>query len=262
MSMLRTLKILIQQLGFNPRQTVNSLRSVPWYIRNYRLLKKDLQKTGQPFAVESFYPALEDRFDTAGSTPLHYFFLDLHVAGLINRNNPVHHVDIGSRLDGFVAHVAAFRKIEVFDFRPLTVPIPNVTFTRADLTQQDFPFADYCDSVSCLHAIEHFGLGRYGDPVDSEGHIKGLNNIYKLLKPGGTFYFATPVGPQRIEFDAHRVFSLAYLLSLFEKSYELVSFSWIDDQNKYFPSHKLTGQDIENNLNCRYGCGIFELRKL
>lgn len=262
MSWGRTIKILIQQLGFNPRKTINSLRSVPYYIRNYNSLKSDLQRTGQPFRIESFYPALEDRFDTAGSTPLHYFFLDLHVAGLIHKNNPSHHVDIGSRLDGFVAHVASFRNIEVFDFRPLDVAIPNVTFTQADLTRPDFPFDEYCDSVSCLHAIEHFGLGRYGDPIDAEGHLKGFNNIYKLLKSGGRFYFATPIGNQRIEFDAHRVFSINYLLSLIDRKYDIVSFSYIDDENTYFPDHKLSHDDLETNLHCRYGCGIFELRKL
>jgi hypothetical protein len=32
----------------------------------------------------------------------------------------------------------------------------------------------YCDSLSCLHALEHFGLGRYGDPIDPRGHEKGI----------------------------------------------------------------------------------------
>jgi hypothetical protein len=35
----------------------------------------------------------------------------------IHKLNPVRHIDIGSRIDGFVANVAAFRKIEVLDVR-------------------------------------------------------------------------------------------------------------------------------------------------
>ena len=72
--------------------------------------------------------------------------------------------------------------------------------------------AESTDSLSCLHALEHFGLGRYGDPVDYDGYLKGFDNLYRILKPGGRLYFSVPMGPQRIEFDAHRVFSMAYLL--------------------------------------------------
>jgi len=37
-------------------------------------------------------------------------------------------VDIGSRVDGFVAHVASFREIEVFDVRPISAQIPASSF--------------------------------------------------------------------------------------------------------------------------------------
>lgn len=262
MSLLRTIKQLIYQLGINPVKGFNSLRSLPYYVKNYFRFSQSLKATGQPFPITSFYPALEDRFDTAGSIPLHYFYLDLHVARRIHTNNPQLHVDIGSRLDGFCAMVASFRKLEIFDIRKLDSRIPNITFRQADFMADEVPCREYCDSISCLHAIEHFGLGRYGDTVDADGHIKGLNNIYTLLKPGGTFYFATPIGPQRVEFDAHRVFSISYLLSLFRDRYTLLSFSYINDANEYFENHTLSQKDIEDNLHCTYGCGIFELRKL
>jgi SAM-dependent methyltransferase len=261
MSVARTVKSLVRQMGVDPVQAVRSLRSVPSYLRNYRAFKRDLERTGQPFSISSLHPSLGDRFDAAGSIPLHYFFMDLHVARLVHRNNPSHHIDVGSRLDGFVSMVASFREIEVFDIRPLSARVPNVTFTRADLTGAGFPLREYCDSLSCLHALEHFGLGRYGDPVDARGHLKGLENMHALLKPGGTFYLATVIGPQRIEFDAHRVFSLGYLRSLLDERYELVSFAYVDDSNAYHPGHALSEEDISRNLGCTYGCGIYELRK-
>jgi len=68
--------------------------------------------------------------------------------------------------------------------------------------------------------MEHFGLGRYGDPVNYDGYLLGLNNLYQILKIGGKLYFSVPIGPQRIEFDAHRVFSLSYLLELFYGKYK------------------------------------------
>ena len=54
---------------------------------------------------------------------------------------------------------------------------PNSERVSAKLTRNS-------DSISCLHAIEHFGLGRYGDPVDVLGHVKALDNIRKALTPG------------------------------------------------------------------------------
>ena len=55
--------------------------------------------------------------------------------------------------------------------------------------QLDDSFIEYCDSISSLHAIEHFGLGRYGDPIDYYGHIKAISNITKMLKKMGPYTF-------------------------------------------------------------------------
>ena len=118
-----------------------------------------------------------------------------------------------------------------------------------------------CDSVSSLHAIEHFGLGRYGDPVDYFGHLKALKNITKMLQPGGVFYFSTPIGEQRIEFNAHRVFSVQYLLDVFKNDYTLKRFSYIDDDGGFFEDVTLTDAVISDNCGCVWGCGVFELQK-
>jgi SAM-dependent methyltransferase len=88
-----------------------------------------------------------------------------------------------------------------------------------------------------------------------------LKSIFKILKSGGRFYFSTPIGPQRIEFNAHRVFSLHYLLELFKDDYELMSFSYVDDAGDLHENQTLTDQHIKSNFNCHYGCGIFELKK-
>jgi hypothetical protein len=104
-------------------------------------------------------------------------------------------------------------------------------------------------------------LGRYGDPIDAEGHLKGLNNIYEMLQRGGTFYFSVPIGPQRVEFNAHRVFSLRYLLDYFDSKYHLESFSYVNDVGRLHSKIYLTAEDISNNCNCQYGCGIFILKK-
>lgn len=104
-------------------------------------------------------------------------------------------------MDGFVAHVASSRECEVFDVRPISAEVLGVLFRQADLMNPDsLPItngAGYCDSLSCLHAIERFGLGRYGDPINPLGYQRGLSNTAKLLQPGGTFYLSTPIGQER-----------------------------------------------------------------
>jgi hypothetical protein len=84
-----------------------------------------------------------------------------------------------------------------------------VVFRQADLMDTaSLPTTveGYCDSLSCLHAIEHFGLGRYGDPVNPEGYQHGISNMAQLLQHRGTFYLSTPIGQERVEFNANWVF--------------------------------------------------------
>ena len=45
--------------------------------------------------------------------------------------------------------------------------------------------------VSCLHTLEHIGLGRYGDPIDPDGRIKGLSSFASLVKPGAGVAFCS-----------------------------------------------------------------------
>ncbi len=209
------------------------------------------------------YPCLGERFSESGSAKGHYFHQDLLVARRIFLNNPQIHFDVGSRIDGFVAHVASFRKIFVFDIRPLTSNITNVDFLQGDLMAKvPERFKNYCDSLSCLHAVEHFGLGRYGDPIRSNGYLVGLDNLYQLLKSNGKFYFSVPIGPQRIEFNAHRVFSLKYLLEIIKGKFRIELFSYVDDNGDLHENVALADDFIDNNCGCIYGCGIFEMTKV
>ena len=237
------------------------LRHLPAFLKSYQQIKSQAKQSGAAFPFGKLYPCLEDAENESGVASGHYFHQDLLVAGRVYANNPVKHVDIGSRIDGFVAHVASFRKIEVFDIRELSNTIPNINFRRFDLIDSNFSLRDYCDSLSCLHALEHFGLGRYGDEINYEGHLIGWENIYKTLKKGGKLYFSVPIGPQRIEFNAHRVFSVKYLLDLIGNKYKVDSFSYVDDKGDLCSNVSLEKSRVDNNFSCNYGCGIFELSK-
>lgn len=94
------------------------------------------------------------------------------------------------------------------------------------------------------------------------GHIKTIKDIWKCLKSVGVFYFSVPIGPQRIEFNAHRVFSISYLLDMLGEKYNLVSFSFVDDAGDLILNQPINkSEEVNSNFGCVHGCGIFELRK-
>lgn len=71
--------------------------------------------------------------DNAGTNKRHYFYQDLLVANLIHKSNPICHIDIGSRVDGFVAHIDVFRDIKVLDIRHLEPSVhSNNKFSMLD----------------------------------------------------------------------------------------------------------------------------------
>jgi hypothetical protein len=250
-------------LGIDLRKTVVFARGLPWYMRDYLAMRRQRQLSTLKFALGKPYPCLGERAGDSGSARGHYFHQDLLVASRIFANKPDVHLDVGSRIDGFVAHVASFREIQVVDIRPLVSRIPNVVFRQADfMSPLPADLLACCDSLSCLHAIEHFGLGRYGDPVRYDGYIRGLDNLYRTLKPSGKLYLSAPIGPQRIEFNAHRIFSVAHLMECCAGRFRIDRFSFVDDEGLLHDDVPLEEERVRDSFGCTHGCGIFEMTKL
>jgi hypothetical protein len=157
--------------GIDPPKLVFAVRGFPIVLKEYFVLKKQNERMGLNWNVKFSVPCIYDRYDPSGTTSGHYFYQDLLVAQKVFMRQPIKHVDVGSRVDGFVAHVSAFRPIEVFDIRPQDAKNQNMLFRQCDLMSLPTQYVDYCDSLSCLHALEHFGLGRYGEPIDINDSI-------------------------------------------------------------------------------------------
>ncbi len=245
-------------IGINPIKLLNSFRGLPSFIKEYIAFKKSMDKS---FGFK-LYPILDDKYQQGGVASGHYFHQDLLVAQMIYEANPTRHIDIGSRVDGFISHLATFREVEIIDIREVQSTTPNIKFLQANMIDMKEELYESCESLSSLHALEHFGLGRYGDPIDVNGHLKGFENMYNILKPNGIFYFSVPIGRLRVEFNAHRVFSIEYLLGMFKDKFEVVSFSYVDDTGDLHKKVELNEQNIKDSFGCNYGCGIFELRKI
>jgi hypothetical protein len=75
--------------------------------------------------------------------------------------------------------------VEVFDIHPLNANIENVKFTQWDITHHNPTLNDLAECVSCLHTLEHIGLGRYGDKLDPDGWKKAFKSLVDLVAQGG-----------------------------------------------------------------------------
>lgn len=204
-----------------------------------------------------------DFYESAGVASGHYFHQDLYMASKIFQANPQDHYDIGSRIDGFVAHLAVFTKVTIFDIRLLQTSAKNIEFHQLDvMDRSQVNNLPRISSLSCLHTVEHFGLGRYKDPVDFDGWINGLRNMTSLLLPGGLFYFSTPVSSrQRIEFNAHRVFNPSSLTNILLQDFEIVEMSIVRDSGEIEIEVNFLSQEFISSFDDDYACGMWVLKK-
>lgn len=246
--------------GLNPKKFVRSCLLFPGFVKGMREFKRQIKTSGQTFYWGSLEPCLYDRRTASGRGAGAYFAQDLLVARRIFSANPRRHIDVGSRVDGFVAHVASFREIEVIDIRPPPGSIDGITYVQMDMMGTvPAELRQCCDSLSCLHALEHFGLGRYGDPICFNGHLKGLDNLRLLLRKGGRLYLSMPIGGQRINFNCHRVFAVSSLLGMVKQGFEIQVFSYIDDNGRLHKNVELNSDSVEANFGCNCGCAVIEL---
>lgn len=189
-----------------------------------------------------------------------YFWQDQFVAKEILKINPIRHIDVGSRIDGFVSILSCYRNVEVFDIRPLPYSISNVIFHQADISNLNQKFFNIADCVTSLHALEHIGLGRYGDQIDVEGWKKGLQGLSYLLRQGGLLWLSVPVGKERIYFNAHRIFCPTQIIDYAKcLNLSILKYYYLVDDN--FVSTDDVDSGILSCLTIDYTIGIFVFKK-
>lgn len=257
---------VISQYGFHLDELLR-LRYLPKDLHRFRRNKRRYfslvasSQSGSLFKTAHNFPCYSDYRNTAGDLPKHYFQQDLYVARQIFIADPTRHIDVGSRIDGFVAHVAAFRQIEVVDIRPMGEINENIKFLQLDITDNESIPYEICDSLSCLHTIEHIGLGRYGDTINPDGWLSALDNLLAMLKPGGVLYLSAPIGEGSVEFDAHRLFSISDLLETVSQRASITKVAVIGDDDRFMSDTDCHAYIEHGQNQIKYGCVIFTATK-
>lgn len=193
-------------------------------------------------------PYLDDSTATTGFDA-HYVYHPAWAARIVKKINPSVHIDISSTLH-FCAQLSAFIPVEFYDYRPALLNLDNLKSERAELTNLFFK-SNSVESLSCMHTVEHIGLGRYGDVIDPEGDLKAITELKRVVKPGGSFLFVVPVGKPVVVFNAHRIYDAKVVTQLFS-GFSLKDFSLIKDNNEFVNNADITEAALQE-----YGCGCF-----
>ena len=231
-------------------------KNYPKFLSDYLNFKKLAKKNNRfQLLFSERYPCLDD--DTSSTEfDTHYIYHPAWAARIIAKTRPSCHVDISSTLQ-FSTIISAFLPVYFYDYRPANLHLENFHSQSADLISLSFK-SNSIASLSCMHTVEHIGLGRYGDNLDPEGDLKAISELKRVLAPSGNLLFVVPVGKPRIMFNAHRIYSFSQISKLFS-DLELINFTLIpDDTIQNGIINNATSEDADRQ---DYGCGCFWFKK-
>ncbi|MFA5997307.1 MAG: DUF268 domain-containing protein [Candidatus Paceibacterota bacterium] len=231
--------------------TIRSFLFLPLIIRSFVSFKaKDKQKRFK-ISILDIFPCLFEnipytRFDT------HYIYHTAWAARKVKEIDAKEHVDISSSLY-FSGIVSAFKTVRFYDFRPAKLNLSNLISKPANLLSLPFE-NDSITSLSCMHTVEHVGLGRYGDEIDPEGDLVAAKELSRVIAKSGNLLFVVPVGVPRIQFNAHRVYSYEMVIGMFPelilKEFSLIPDNALETGMIYDATKEIADKQI-------YGCGCF-----
>jgi SAM-dependent methyltransferase len=206
----------------------------------------------EPLTLAESWPCIDDLSSTTSFDP-QYLYQAVWTGQHVARARPALHVDVGSD-HRMVAMLTCVARTAFVDIRPLLADVEGLSCLAGSALA--LPFRDRSvRSLSCLHVVEHIGLGRYGDPLDPSGSRRAIAELVRVLAPGGCLYFAVPVGRARVQFNGLRVHTPTQLLRYFEEL-DLVDFTAVDDRGRL-----IRGADPEVFDRAEYSLGMFRLSR-
>lgn len=241
-------------------QYLNYKRSTKKIWPDYEKLLAQESKTTKRFFVlkENIRPHLKEN-STVTHFDRHYIYHPAWAARVLKEINPTLHIDISSTVN-FCTIVSAFIPVKFYDYRPAPIVLSNLTSEFQDLNKLSFE-DNSIESLSCMHTVEHVGLGRYGDPINYDGDLIAMTELARVLKPEGNLLFVVPVGnEQKIFFNAHRVYAKKQIeLYMNDLGLELKEFTLIPELESDGGLVKSPSESLLNKQT--YACGCFWFTK-
>ncbi|MDP3290526.1 MAG: DUF268 domain-containing protein [Sulfuricurvum sp.] len=253
--MIELAKLFIRLL--NPILDITKIRSSLLNILRYPVFIRELliyrSLTNEKVSFLDLWPMLNDKSSASQTGGGHYFYQDNWALNKVYQSDIKEHFDIGSRIDGFVSQCSVFTKVNFIDFRYVEYPIENMQCIEGDIL--NLPFKDNSlNSISCLHVIEHIGLGRYGDPINPNGSISALKELQRVLAPGGNLYLGIPIGRERVMFHAHRIFNPKTIIETLNEL-NLIEFNVVNDKGEL-----VRNANLDDYHQAFYSLGLFHLK--
>lgn len=248
---MRSIKVIVKWL----------IRSGLWplrYIKFVLVFFAFKRSVDERFRVDWLdrFACLNDATTTTGFDR-HYVYHPAWAMRRILSVGPSKHIDISSTLH-FCSMLSACLPVEFYDYRPAGLILENLKDERADLAS--LPFEDQSvASISCMHVVEHIGLGRYGDALDAEGDLKAIMELKRVLDTNGDLYFVVPIGAvARVQFNAHRIYRHEQVVEMFA-DLQLIDFSVIPDDPRDGGLVSRPDNELLNRQS--YACGCYHFRK-
>lgn len=180
-----------------------------------RAWERDLARLRPELAARGWevirYPLFEGGTHPEGYADFECRFAAWH----LRRERPGSVLDVGSYRH-FVVGLSAALDVTAVDVRPRRPGLGTEAVLTCDARALAAPDASF-DAVVSLSSVEHFGLGRYGDPLDLDGDARAMAEMRRVLRPGGVLVLTTSLtrGPRTVAFNAHRIYDLATARALF-----------------------------------------------
>jgi len=229
----------------------------PWIIKDLLTFRKKDKDHRFPLRISDLYPIKSEKTSTT-DFDRHYVYHPAWAVRVVKEINPVFHIDISSTLH-FCSMLSAFIPVKFYDYRPAELILEGLETHKGDL--MNLPFTNKSvQSISCMHTIEHVGLGRYGDPIDPDGDVKAVRELKRVVAPGGSLLIVVPLGMPRIEYNAHRIYSYEKLTGIIlDEHFTLHEYAYIPQRTSEGPLKRHADKD--DGKDAYYACGCFWFKR-
>src|SRR3989339_598283 len=247
------MRIILSTILKNMKEMADP-RNFPFIFREIYIYFKELLYFKKRYQGSYPLKVLPVFFEKTAFSPFdpHYTYQAYWVASQLIKNKTkdnIPHIDISSNV-AFISQLCAVTEVIQVEYRPSQLRLSSYHKIAGDIL--NLPFSDKSvPSLSCLHVVEHIGLGRYGDVVDVDGCWKALSELERILAFGGKLYLSVPIGKPVVFFNGCYVFCAMDIVRAFADM-DLVNFAYVNDDAVFVESGK-----PEDTNDLKYGLGLF-----